>query len=135
MALSGANDELWPLARMTFPIRLDSQTPVEELVGHEFQSWMLGLGFMPLIRRTIRVKAFEVGRFYECSTSWAMGNQCHERTAAEATADSTILTDTLVMEPRGRLRDAVLRFGTTLVFRRRHRRIRRHFAQDFSHDA
>ncbi len=135
MALSGANDELWPLARMTFPIRLDSQTPVEQLVGHEFHSWMLGLGFIPLVRRTIRVKAFEVGRFYECSTSWAMGNQCHERTAVGATDGSTVLADTLVTESRGRLRDTVLRVGTTMVFRRRHRRLRRHFAKDVGRDA
>lgn len=84
MALSGANDELWPLARMTFPIPLDSHTPAEQLVGHEFRSWTLGLGFIPVTRRTIRIKAFEVGRFHECSSSWALGNQCHERTAVEA---------------------------------------------------
>jgi|SRR5438874_4909273 len=127
VALSGANDELWPVAKMTFPFRLDRHTPAEQLVGHQFRSWMLGLGFLPISRRTMKIEAFEEGRFRECSTSWLQGRVCHERTAVAADHGSTVLTDTLVSEPRGRLADALLRTGTTMTFRRRHRRLRRYF--------
>ena len=126
-AISGANDELWPLAKMTFPIRLDARTPPEQVVGRRFRSWMLAFGFVPVDRRTIEIEVFEEGRFRECSTSWLQGRVCHERTAVAADHGSTVLTDTLVHESHGRLVDALLRSGITLTFRRRHRRLRHHF--------
>lgn len=127
VSVRGANDELWPLAKMTVPFRLDSRTPPEQVVGRHFRSWMLALGLVPVYRRTIHIEVFEEGRFRECSTNWLMGRQCHERTAVEADHGSTVLTDTLMLESRGRLVDTLLRAGVTLTFRRRHRRLRRHF--------
>jgi hypothetical protein len=127
IAVSGANDELWPLAKMTFPFPLDRRTPPEQVVGRYFRSWMLGFGFVPVDRRTMKIEVFEEGRFRECSTSWLQGQVCHERTAVAADHGSTVLTDTLVAESRGRLVDALLRRSVTLTFRHRHRRLRRHF--------
>lgn len=127
VAVSGANDELWPMAKMTFPLRLDSHTPPEQVVGREFRTWMLAFGVVPIDRRTMRIQVFEQGRFRECSTSRMMGRMCHERTAVTTDHGSTVLTDTLMHESRGRLVDALLRTGTTLTFHRRHRRLRRHF--------
>jgi len=128
-AVSGANDELWPLAKMTFPIRLDRRTPPEQIVGRRFRSWMLAFGVVPVDRRTVQIEVFEEGRFRECSTSWLQGRVCHERTAVAVDQGSTVLTDTLVLESHGRLVDALLRRSITLTFRRRHRRLRRHFDQ------
>jgi hypothetical protein len=130
IAVSGANDELWPLAKMTFPFPLDRRTPPEQVVGRSFRSWMLGFGFVPVDRRTMKIEVFEEGRFRECSTSLLQGRVCHERTAVAADHGSTVLTDTLVAESRGRLLDAFLRTAITMTFRRRHRRLRRHFDKD-----
>ena len=127
IAVRGANDELWPFAKMTFPLRLDRHTPPEQVVGHTFRSWMLAFGFMPASRRTMRIEVFEEGRFRECSTSWLQGHCCHERTAVAGNDGSTVLTDTLVIERRGRLVDALLNATITVTFRRRHRRLRNHF--------
>ena len=112
---------------MTFPFRLDHRTPPEQVVGHQFRSWMHALGVVPVDRRTMRIEVFEEGRFHECSTSWLQGRWCHERTAVAGNDGSTVLTDTLVLDTRGGPRDAVLRAAITLTFRRRHRRLRSHF--------
>jgi ligand-binding SRPBCC domain-containing protein len=126
-AVRGANDELWPFAKMTFPFRLDRRTPPEQVVGHHFRSWTLALGFLPVSRRTMRIEVFEEGRFRECSASWLQGRCCHERTAVAGNDGSTVLTDTLVTESRGRLVDALINAMITVTFRRRHRRLRNHF--------
>src|SRR5262252_7893946 len=89
-AVSGANDELWPLAKMTVPSRLDRRTLPEQVVGPPFRSWMLALGFVPVDRRTVQIEVFEEGRFRECSDSWLQGRVCHERTAVAADQDSTV---------------------------------------------
>jgi ligand-binding SRPBCC domain-containing protein len=127
VSVKGANDELWPFAKMTFPLRLDRETPPEQVVGHEFRSSMLALGFLPVDRRTMQIEVFEEGRFRECSRSWMQGRWCHERTVVAADAGSAILTDSLVLEPRGRLIGALMRPALTATFRRRHRRLCRHF--------
>jgi ligand-binding SRPBCC domain-containing protein len=134
-SVSGTNDELWPLAKMTFPYRLDSHTPPEQVIGRHFRSWMLAFGLVPVDRRTMQIEVFEAGRFRECSTSWMQGRWCHERTAVAADPGSTVLTDTLVIEPRGRLVEALLRRSITLTFQRRHRRLRRHFEKASVEDA
>ncbi len=128
---AGANDELWPFAKVTFPFELDRRTPPEQVLGQEVRSWMLGFGVVPVDRRTMRIEVFEEGRFRECSTSWLQGRCSHERTAVAGTDGSTVLTDTLVIEPRGRLVDAVLTRAITQTFDRRHRRLRNHFDKAF----
>ncbi len=127
VAVSGINDELWPMAKMLCPLRLNSHTPPEQVVGRDLRTWMLAFGLVPIDRRTMRIEVFEEGRFRECSTSRMMGRMCHERRAVATEHGSTVLTDTLVHESRGRLVDVLLRTGTTLTFRRRHRRLRHHF--------
>ena len=126
-SVSGANDELWPLAKMTFPFPVDRHTPPEQVLGREFRSWMIALGFLPVDRRTLRIEVFEEGRFRESSVSWMQGRWTHERSAVAGDGGSTVLTDTLVIEPRGPLMRAFLSPAITATFRRRHRRLRRHF--------
>jgi hypothetical protein len=127
VAVDGANDELWPLAKMTLPLRLGSHTPPEDVVGRQLHTWMLAFGFVPIDRRTMQIEVFEEGRFRECSKGLLQGRMCHERTAVAADDGCTVLTDILVFESRGRLPDAILRRGITMTFRRRHRRLRGHF--------
>jgi len=135
VAVDGANDELWPLANMTFPFHLDARTPPEQVLGRTFRSWMLGFGFVPVDRRTMTIEVFERGRFRECSTSLLQGRVCHERTAEPVGDGSTSLTDTLTAESRGRVLDALLRSGVTTTFQRRHRRLRRHFEKKSRRDS
>ena len=53
-SVDGINAELWPFATMTFPVHLDRRTPPEQVVGHDFRSWTLALGLVPIDRRTVR---------------------------------------------------------------------------------
>jgi ligand-binding SRPBCC domain-containing protein len=127
VSVRGANDELWPFAKMTFPLRLDRHTPPEQVVGKEFHSWMLVFGFLPVDRRTMQIEVFEEGRFRERSQSWMQGRWCHERAVEPAEDGATVLTDSLLLEPRSRVAGALMRPALTATFRRRHRRLRRHF--------
>ena len=132
--VSGVNDELWPLAKMTSPSHLDRLTaPASGDRLPAFRSWILLFGIVPFDRRTIQFKVLDEGRFVENSTSWLNGRSRHERTAVASANGSTTLTDTLVIQSRGRLVDALLRTGITVTFRRRHRRLRRHFDKACAH--
>ena len=84
-------------------------------------------GVVPIDRRTMEFEVLEEGRFVESSTSWLNGRARHERTAIGGVGGSTVLTDRLVIESRGMLVDALIRASVTQTFRRRHRRLRRHF--------
>lgn len=114
---------------MTFPFPFDHRTPPEKVVGQHFRTWTFTLGIIPVDRRTMRIEVFEEGRFRECSTSWLQGEFCHERTAVAGNDGATVLTDTLAITPRGRFMGALLKTAVTHTFRRRHRRLRSHFAK------
>jgi hypothetical protein len=125
--VTGANDELWPLAKMKRPSVVDRLTAPGHGGLPPFRSWFLLFGVGPIDRRTLEFEGLEVGRFGECSTSWLNGRARHERTAIAGVGGSTVLTDRLVIESRGMLVDALIRASVTQTFRRRHRRLRRHF--------
>src|SRR4051794_35552153 len=125
--VTGANDELWPFAKMTRPAVVDRLTAPEHGGLPPFRSWFLLFGVMPIDRRTMQFEVLEEGRFVESSTSWLNGSARHERTAIAGAGDSTVLPDRLVIESRGRFVDALIRASVTHTFRRRHRRLRRHF--------
>ncbi|MHB8670766.1 MAG: hypothetical protein ACYDAD_09445 [Acidimicrobiales bacterium] len=125
--VTGANDELWPLAKMTRPSVVDRLTAPGLGGLPPFRSWFLLFGVVPIDRRTMEFEVLEEGRFVESSTSWLSGRARHERTAIAGVGASTVLTDRLVIESRGRLVDALIWAGVTQTFRRRHRRLRRHF--------
>jgi hypothetical protein len=97
-----------------------------------FRSWFLLFGVVPIDRRTMEFELLEEGRFVESSTSWLNGRARHERTAIAGVGGSTVLTDRLVIESRGRLVDALIRASVTQTFRRRHRRLRRHFQRQIA---
>jgi ligand-binding SRPBCC domain-containing protein len=125
--VSGANDELWPLAKMTRPSVVDRLTAPGRGGLPPFRSWFLLFGVVPIDRRTMEFEVLEEGRFVESSTSWLNGRARHERTATASSGGATVLTDKLVIESRGMLVDALIRASVTQTFRRRHRRLRRHF--------
>jgi ligand-binding SRPBCC domain-containing protein len=126
--VSGINDELWPFARMKFPAHLDRiATPPHAVGAPPVHTWMLAFGFLPIERRAIRFDVLEEGRFVDCSIGWMNGRWRHDRSVVAREDGTTVLTDKLVLEPRMRLMSALLRPVVTRMFRRRHRRLRRHF--------
>src|SRR6266567_8835286 len=127
--VTGANDELWPFAKMTRPSVVDRLTTPGNGGLPAFLSWFLLFGVVPIDRRTMEFEVLEEGRFVESSASWLYGRGRHERTAIAGAGGSTVLTDRLVIESRGKLVDALIWAGVTQTFRRRHRRLRWHFQE------
>jgi hypothetical protein len=126
--VSGANDELWPFAKMTRPAFEDRLTSPEPGMLPPFRTWFLLFGLVPVARRSMQLEVLAEGRFVETSTSWLTGTSRHERVATTGARGSTVLTDRLTIESRGKVMDAVMRAGISTTFRRRHRRVQRHFA-------
>ena len=127
--VTGANDELWPFAKMTAPSFADRLTGPGNGRLPPFRSWFLLFGVVPIDRRTIQFEVLDEGRMIESSSSRLNGSWRHERTVSTGMRGSTVLMDKLVIESRGRLTDSLTRASLTYMFRRRHRRLRRHFAK------
>ena len=125
--VSGANDELWPFAKMTRPAFEDRLTAPGPGMLPPFRTWFLLFGFVPIARRSMQLEVLAEGRFVETSTSWLTGTSRHERVATTGAGGSTVLADRLTIESRGQVMDAVMRAGITKTFQRRHRRLRHHF--------
>jgi ligand-binding SRPBCC domain-containing protein len=126
--MSGINDELWPLAKMTCPAHLDRiAAPPHAVGGPPVHSWMLAFGVVPIERRSIVFEVLEEGRFVDCSTGWLHGRWRHDRSVVAVGDGTTLLTDKLLLEPHVRLMDVIVRPTVSRTFRRRHRRLRRHF--------
>lgn len=125
--VSGANDELWPFAKMTRPAFEDRLTAPEPGTLPPFRTWFLLFGLVPIARRSMQLEVLTEGRFVETSTSWLTGTSRHERVVTTGAGGSTVLADRLTIESRGKVMDAAMRAGITTTFRRRHRRLYRHF--------
>ena len=125
--VSGANDELWPFAKMTRPAFEDRLTAPGTGMLPPFRTWFLLFGVVPIARRSMHLEVLTEGHFVETSTSWLTGTSRHERVATTGAGGSTVLIDRLTIESRGKVMDAATRAGVTMTFRRRHRRVQRHF--------
>src|SRR5947209_19935819 len=77
--VTGANDELWPLAKMTRPYVVDRLTAPGHGGLPPFRSWFLLFGVVPIDRRTMQFEVLEEGRFVESSTSWLNGRARQDR--------------------------------------------------------
>jgi len=130
--MEGVNDELRPLARMTYPrraagMRLDpAVVPLGERL---FRSWVLLFGFLPVDYDDLTLVRIEPGRgFLESSRMLSQRRWIHER-ALEPAAGGCRITDRVRFEPRvdllGRAFLPVFRF----FFRHRHRRLVSVFAR------
>src|SRR5438045_6562033 len=67
--VTGANDELWPFAKMTRPSVVDRLTAPGRGGLPQFRSWFQLYGVVPIDRRTMEFEVLEEGRFVESSTS------------------------------------------------------------------
>jgi ligand-binding SRPBCC domain-containing protein len=124
----GVNDELWPLLRMTAPASLHTEGLAGITVGERVcRSWVLLFGVLPIDYDDITLQRLEPPRsFLERSTMLSQREWEHER-IIEAAPGGSILTDRVRYQPKLPIPDALLRRLYTMIFRHRHRRLRRYF--------
>jgi ligand-binding SRPBCC domain-containing protein len=128
-SLEGINHELGPWLRMTSPRGAELSVDQVPLGRKWFRSWVLLLGVIPFDYDDLRVERLEPGRgFLERSTMLSARVWEHERTLDPVNGGGTRIMDRVSFEPRlpgtARLHRAVV----AAIFRHRHRRLRRFFA-------
>ena len=124
--LASVNTELSPFKMSAPPDwrhKPITQWPVQKRLFH---SWILLFGFLPLDRHSFRLQRIRSDGFDEASTSIINRAWRHQRTI-DSTATGCCITDTLCYECRLPLLGILLQPLYRLVFKRRHRYLRRHF--------
>ncbi len=126
--LPGINDELLPLARMTTPPRMRGVTLGEVAVGeHLGRSWLLAFGLIPVEYDDMTITELGPGhRFLEQSTMLTQSRWRHER-IVERIDRGCRVADRLAWLGRTRALGALLDLAVPVLFRHRHRRLRRRF--------
>jgi ligand-binding SRPBCC domain-containing protein len=124
----GINDELVPLMRMTIPSALRGATIGDVTVGERLgRSWMLLFGVVPVDFDDLTIAELGPGqRFLEQSTMLTQSRWTHER-IIEPNDGGSRITDRLAWEGRARLFGTVFGVAVPILFRNRHRRLRRRF--------
>ena len=126
---AGINDEMFPLARMTFPKAVTALTPETVPVGTRIgRSWVLLFGVLPVDYDDVTLVRLDEGRgFLERSTMLTQRVWQHERCLEDEPGGGCRITDVIEFEPRlpgiGALQRPIFR----LFFANRHRRLRRRF--------
>jgi ligand-binding SRPBCC domain-containing protein len=122
--MAGVNRELRPFVRMTVPPDARGRTIEDAPLGEvAFRSVLLAFGLVPFDRHDLCLAEVHPGhRFRERSSSLLQRQWDHERTIV-ADGDGALVTDRVVVEPRG-LPAAAVRPVVAALFRHRHRRLR-----------
>jgi ligand-binding SRPBCC domain-containing protein len=125
----GINHELRPIMRMTLPRGADSldldSVPSGTPIG---RSWVLLFGLIPFDYSDLCIERLEPGvGFLERSKMLQNEIWEHERTL-EPNGDGCVLTDRLRFKPRGPFSGRVEQPIIRAIFRHRHKRLRRWFA-------
>lgn len=126
--MSGVNEELMPLLRMTVPAGLADahidELPVGRCVG---RSRLLLFGVLPVDADDLTIAEHGPGmRFVERSAMLTQSHWEHERTV-EPAGGGCRLTDRLAWRGRVVPLGAVYRLAVPLLFGHRHRRLRHRF--------
>ncbi len=129
LTMAGVNAELHPLVRMTAPESFSARSildwPQQQRL---FQSWILLLGLIPIDRHTFFFEVIDAQRgFSERSTSWTNAFWSHERKVV-AVGPGCRVTDLVGFKSRVPLVDIFLNPIYQLVFRQRHKNLRRRFS-------
>lgn len=124
----GINDELLPLMRMTMPRQLRGATIDQLPLGQRLgRCWMLLLGLIPVDYDDLALTEVERGhRFLEQSTMLTQSRWTHERTI-EPHDDGCRVTDRLSWQGRTKASEAVYGVAVPILFRHRHRQLRKRF--------
>ena len=129
-SMKSVNWELAPLIRMTSPTDWQHRPICEwESGGQLFQSWVLLFGFLPVDRHSFGLKETPQGLgFHESSSSWMNREWNHERTILSDGHGCTVV-DHVSFASRVPLVGACLRPVCQLIFRHRHRRLRKKYGR------
>jgi ligand-binding SRPBCC domain-containing protein len=124
----GINDELLPVLRMTMPRALRGITIGDAPVGENLgRSWLLIFGLIPVDFDDLTIAELEPGRrFLEQSTMLTQSRWRHER-IVESHGSGCRVTDRLGWQGRARALGALFGLAVPVIFRHRHRRLRRRF--------
>ncbi len=122
------NDELFPYARMTYPKDKNLTQPLE-IKQVLFGSWILLFGVIPVDQHFLRFEEVNEGEgFHEYSYSIMHHFWRHKRNL-EAKGRKTILTDEVEFAPQATMLGPLMKEAYKLVFRNRHRRLRKRYNQ------
>ncbi|MGE5694419.1 MAG: hypothetical protein ACM4D3_04045 [Candidatus Sericytochromatia bacterium] len=129
----GINDEFVPLMRMTMPRRLRDTTidglPLGQRVG---RSWLLLFGLIPVDYDDLALAEVEPGRrFLEQSTMLTHSRWQHER-IVEPRGVGCRLSDRLAWQGRAEVFEMLYGVAVPILFRNRHRRLRKRFGAAIS---
>jgi hypothetical protein len=128
MSADGINFEMAPFLRMTVPRGLEELDLARVQPGRLGRSWILLFGLVPVDYDDLGLERIEPGRgFLERSTMLSQRLWEHERTIEPRPGGGCTVTDRVAWEPRLPLPGRLLAPLFGAFFRRRHRRLRRHF--------
>ena len=125
----GVNDEFRPFLRMTFPPEVASLDPETVPIGERIcRSWVLLFGVLPVDYDDLTLVSVDPPRgFHERSSMLTQRVWEHRRTIEPLGDGACRVTDRLTFEPRLKLPPQLFAPVFRLVFRWRHRRLRRTF--------
>lgn len=124
---TGINRELSPLLRMTFPGHVDDVTRDWQPGKCLFRSWLLLFGLIPVEYDDLAFVEVDAGRrFLERSCMLTQRVWEHERTVEPLLGGCRVI-DRIRFEPRIRWLGGFYRPVFLLVFRLRHRNLKRDF--------
>jgi hypothetical protein len=131
--MSGVNDELRPLVRMTVPRRARGLSLQDAPLGERaFHSVILAGGIVPVDVHALTLVRIDADGpsfgFLERSSSLAQRFWDHERTIAPDGAGGSVVRDDVWFSPRVRRLDPLLARVVRHVFEHRHRRLERRFS-------
>lgn len=125
---AGVNYELGPWVRMTHPDQIQRVTDVAPDGAVHFSSRILALGLLPIDTHHFGLRDIKPPEFFdEASYSGMMQVWCHRRTLTP-TQHGVRVTDQCHFTPRFALLGGLLRWVYLQIFRRRHRRLTKFFA-------
>lgn len=125
--MEGVDYELKPLIRMTFPEELiykDFRTLLKNKVL--FKSYILLFGIIPIDVHNLKLKTITDLSFYETSDS-LMNLQWNHRRRIMPQGDAAVLRDEVVYLPRFKRIGSWFRPLYWLIFKHRHRRLKRKY--------
>jgi ligand-binding SRPBCC domain-containing protein len=126
--MSGVNAELMPLLRMSCPAEYRERCLLDAPLNTPlFACWLLLFGWLPVDRHVLMLeRAFPGEGFDERSRSWVNRVWVHRRRMTALSGGSRVV-DELEFEPRLSWMSTPLKSFVALLFRHRHRVLRRRF--------
>ena len=126
--MTGVNEELMPIMRMTFPAGASGMSLADAPLGCvAFHSWILLFGWIPIDRHALTLTEVRDGfGFREDSSSWSQRQWRHERTLEDIDG-GCIVRDRLTFSARIPWFEPVLAGIVRTLFQHRHGRLRRRY--------